>query len=237
MQANRESNGTATDLSLDLPVRKQPRTVRSATLRIAVEGPLRVGKSTLAQMLAEHCGASLLSEPENNPFLKGFYAGEAGMGFAAQMWFLRNRAEQLRTPQSFGTPVVSDYIIEKDKLYAYLNLSDEELGVYRGFYDAWTSELKRPDLVVYLRATPAVLRERLRRKGIASELELDREYLEQICAAYDHFFEQYEASRLLVVDTSAIDFVRNARERESLLDRILAPVHGREYFTPLTRTA
>ena len=213
-------------------------------LRIAVEGPLRVGKSTLARLLAERTGASYLAEPEDNPFLAGFYAGEPGMAFAAQMWFLRERAAQLQAAAYLAGPVVSDYMLEKDKIFAFLNLSDTELAIYKDAYrSAQTSTpaaspaLWRPDLVVYLQARPAILLERRRRKGVEAEQAIGDAYTEQVCEAYEHFFSRYAASRLLVVDTSAIDFVHSERERELLLDRILAPVHGREHIAPLAQIA
>ncbi len=205
-------------------------------LRIAVEGPLRVGKSTLARLLAERMQARYIAEPEGNPFLAGFYAGEPGMAFATQMWFLRERLAQLEAAVNVAGPVVSDYILEKDKLFAFLNLSDMELGIYKQAYAAHGSVV-RPDLVVYLQANPAVLIERRRRKGLTEEQSISDMYTEQVCEAYEHFFSRYKASRLLVVDTSAIDFVHSEHEREMLLNRILAPVHGRDHYAPLAHTA
>ena len=221
-------------------LRKLPKSVRSFTgagpLRIAVEGPLRVGKSTLARLLAERMGANHIAEPDGNPFLARFYAGEPGMAFAAQMWFLRERIAQQKAAATLNGPVVSDYMLEKDKLFAFLNLSDAELAIYKDFYAA-NAVAQRPDLVVYLQASPAVLVERRRRKGLVDERAIGEAYTEQVCEAYEHFFARYSASRLLVVDTSAIDFVHSEPERELLLDRILAPVHGREYFAPLAHIA
>ncbi len=224
--------------SLDASLVRKPvaRAGAGASLHIAVEGPPRVGKSTLARLLAERMGAAHMAEPDNNPFLGRFYAGESGMAFAAQMWFLRERIAQLRAAASVPGPVVSDYILEKDKLFAFLNLSDTELATYKELYAA-EPVFFRPDLVVYLRAKPEVLLERRRRKGLPEEQGISDGYMGQVCAAYEHFFARYTASRLLVVDTSAIDFVHSEAERELLLDRILAPVHGREYFAPLARIA
>jgi deoxyguanosine kinase len=219
------------------PSRRAASSSRQLPLRIAVEGPLRAGKSTLANLLAERMGATCLVEPENNPFLARFYAGDPGAAFATQMWFLRERLAQMAAAAALTGPVVSDYLFEKDKLFAYLNLSDAELATYRTFHAAHPVEGPRPDLVVYLQASPHVLNERRRRKGIAEEQGLSDEYTTQVCEAYQHFFARYTASRLLVVDTSAIDFVHSVRERELLLDRILAPVHGREYFAPLAEIA
>ena len=211
-------------------------------LRIAVEGPLRVGKSTLARLLAERTGAGYLAEPEENPFLARFYAGAPGMAFAAQMWFLRERAAQMQAAAQGSGPTISDYILEKDKIFAFLNLSDAELALYKNAYreaqtGAAVSAVWKPDLVVYLQAHPAVLLERRRRKGVEAEQAIGDAYVGQVCDAYEHFFSRYTASRLLVVDTSAIDFVQSERERELLLDRILAPVHGREHIAPLAQIA
>ncbi len=229
----RKGPGSAHLLARHLPRRaEQP-------WSIAVEGPLRVGKSTLARLLAERLGATYVPEPEDNPFLARFYAGETGMAFATQMWFLRERLAQREAVARLAGPVVSDYILEKDKLFAFLNLSDSELAVYKDFYAAHAlrSAASRPELVVYLQASPAVLLERRRRKGLPEERGIDGAYTEQVCAAYEHFFSRYTGSRLLVVDTSAIDFVDSEHDRELLLRRILAPVHGREHFAPLAQIA
>ena len=216
---------------------RHPSLTPNQAQRIAIEGPPRVGKSTLARLLAERMDAARIAEPDNNPFLPRFYAGEPGMAFAAQMWFLRERMAQQSEAARLHGPVVSDYILEKDKLFAHLNLSDRELSIYRQFHDSHPVRAPRPDLVVYLQANPAVLAERRRRKGVTEEQDLDAGYFDQVCQAYEHFFSRYSASRLLVVDTSAIDFVHSGRERELLLDRILAPVHGREHFAPLAQIA
>ncbi len=217
------------------PVAIRPTAARR-NLRIAIEGPLRAGKSTLAALLAARMGATYVAEREANPFLSRFYAGEPGMALPTQMWFLRERLAQLREAAAIPGPVVFDYLLEKDKLFAFLNLSDAELPAYKAFYTAHAVPV-RPDLVVYLQANPAVLRERRRRKASPGEAEISDDYTEQVSAAYEHFFSRYTGSRLLVVDTSLIDFVHSERERELLLDRILAPVHGREYFAPLARIA
>ncbi len=203
---------------------------------IAIEGPLRVGKSTLAAFLAERLGATHIAEPENNPFLERFYAGEPGMAFASQMWFLRQRLAQLSGIAKRRNPTVSDYMLQKDKLFAHLTLSDAELAIYREYYAAH-AQPARPDLVVYLQAKPAILLERRRRKGVTAEQGLGTAYTRQVAEAYEHYFARYTGSRLLVVDTSAIDFVHSEHEREMLLDRILAPVHGTEHFAPLAQIA
>src|SRR6476660_8040785 len=135
---------------------------------IAVEGPIRVGKSTLSSILAERMHAQRLAEPEDNPFLRAFYDGERGAAFQAQFAFLVRRFEQLKAldlgPQSQRT-VVADFIFEKDKLFACLNLTDIELDTYNRFYNCFREQLPTPDLVIYLQATPEVLRKRLKKKN------------------------------------------------------------------------
>jgi len=208
----------------------------SAPRSIAVEGPLRVGKSTLTHMLAESMNARAVIEPENNPFLDRFYQQQPGMGFAAQMWFLMERYERLRDAQSSGEvverPVVADFIFEKDKLFAYVNLSDAELDIYNRYYERFRREITAPNLVIYLQATPEVLKQRLKRKGVPGERAVSEKYIERIATAYEHFFFHYTASSLLVVNTTEIDFVNNPQHRAQLLARIAQPVHGTQYFQP-----
>jgi deoxyguanosine kinase len=200
---------------------------------IAVEGPIRVGKSSLAQLLAERIHARHIIEPENNPFLDRFYRGEPGMAFTAQMWFLKERHEQLRQAKTKDGPVVSDYIFEKDKIFAYVNLSDVELALYNRYYQQLREDVPAPDLVIYLQATPEVLKQRLKRKGMAGERAISDGYIEQLAAAYEHFFFHYTASDLLIVNTSDIDFVNNNRDLQLLLKRLSEPVKGTQYFLPL----
>ncbi|HLH37153.1 MAG TPA: deoxynucleoside kinase [Alloacidobacterium sp.] len=200
---------------------------------IAVEGPIRVGKSSLAGMLAESLHARRIVEPEQNPFLDRFYGAEPGMAFAAQMWFLMERYEQLRQIRNTDEPVVADYIFEKDKLFAYVNLSDAELALYNRYYQSFREQVPTPDLVIYLQATPEVLKQRLKRKGIAGERAISDAYIEQIAAAYEHFFFHYTASDLLIVNTSDIDFVKNNKDLKLLMKRLSEPIKGTQYFLPL----
>jgi deoxyguanosine kinase len=200
---------------------------------IAVEGPIRAGKSTLAQVLAETLHARRIVEPENNPFLDRFYQGQAGMAFATQMWFLAQRHEQLQDVQDFSYPVVADYLFEKDKIFAYVNLSDAELELYNRYYQMFRADIPTPELVIYLQASPEVLKQRLKRKGMPGERAISEKYIEQVAAAYEHYFFHYSASDLLVVNTNEIDFVNNNRDLQALLKRLSEPVHGTQYFLPL----
>jgi deoxyadenosine/deoxycytidine kinase len=206
---------------------------------IAIEGPIRAGKSTLATLLAEKIGARRIAEPQENPFLPRFYRGDKSAAFPAQMWFLLGRYEQLcAASEQAGRlagqkPVVADYIFEKDKIFACLNLSDDELALYNRQYEYFRDQLPTPDLVIYLQASPQVLRTRLRRKGVVDERMISTGYLEQVVAAYEHFFFHYTASDLLVVNTDDIDFVESNQDLQMLLRRLTEPVRGTQYFLPL----
>ena len=132
-----------------------------------------------------------------------------------------------------ASPVVADYLFEKDKLFAYINLSDDEVAVYDRYYRQFKDQLPSPDLVVYLKATPAVLRERIGRKNIASEAHISDEYIQEVVRAYEHFFAHYKSSDVLVVDTSKSDFVHRPEDLEELLEELSRPVQGTQYFLPL----
>jgi deoxyguanosine kinase len=206
---------------------------------IAIEGPIRAGKSTLATLLAEQIGGRRIAEPQENPFLSRFYRGEKSTAFSAQMWFLMSRYEQLCAAAERdarageGVPWIADYIFEKDKIFACLNLSDDELSLYNRQYQYFRDQLPTPDLVIYLQASPQVLRTRIQRKGLADERAISGDYLEQIVQAYEHFFFHYTASDLLIVNTDDIDFVHNNQDLQMLLRRLTEPVRGTQYFLPL----
>ena len=131
--------------------------------------------------------------------------------------------------------MVADYLFEKDKLFAYINLTDAELALYNRFYQIFRSEVPTPDLVIYLHASPEVLKQRLKRKGISQEQAISDAYIEQVAKAYEHFFFHYTASDLLVVDTSEIDFVNRPQDLALLLKRLSEPIKGKQYFLPPAR--
>jgi deoxyguanosine kinase len=203
---------------------------------IAVEGPIRVGKSTLTRILAERLNAQRVMEPESNPFLAAFYEGEQGAAFQAQFAFLVQRFELLQEldlgAQSQRT-VVADFILEKDKLFACLNLTDQELETYNRYYNYFRAQLPTPDLVIYLQATPEVLKKRLRKKNAPGERAVSDEYLEEVVKAYEHFFFHYTSSDLLIVNTSDIDFVERNDDLQQLLHKVSEPIKGTQYFLPL----
>ena len=203
---------------------------------IAVEGPIRVGKSTLAGIIAGQMQAQRITEPEDNQFLKSFYEGDAGAAFQTQFGFLIARYEQLSQLELAANPnkrVVADYIFEKDKLFAYMNLTDAELEIYNRYYNLFREQLPTPDLVIYLQASPEVLKKRLRKKNLASEHAISDDYIDQVHKAYEHFFFHYSASDLLVVNTNDIDFVGNHDDLKELLRRLSEPIKGTQYYLPL----
>ncbi|HTK95574.1 MAG TPA: deoxynucleoside kinase [Terriglobales bacterium] len=203
---------------------------------IALEGPIRVGKSTLARIIAERLNAQRVTEPEDNPFLGAFYDGEPGAAFQAQFSFLIQRFEQLHALEvgpSTRKTVVADYIFEKDKLFANINLSDAELQVYDQYYKYFRSQLPTPDLVIYLQATPEVLKKRLKKKNAPNEVAISEDYIEEVAKAYEHFFFHYTSSDLLIVNTSEIDFVDRHQDLQELLRRVSEPIKGTQYFLPL----
>jgi deoxyguanosine kinase len=204
---------------------------------IAIEGPIRVGKSTLANIIGDRLNAQRVIEPENNPFLHAFYEGKRGAGFQAQFAFLIRRFEQLRNlevgPKSQKI-VVADYIFEKDKIFAYINLNDAELEVYNRYYQFFREQLPVPDLVIYLQASPEILKKRLRKKNAPEEVSVSDDYIEEVVRAYEHFFFHYTSSDLLVVNTSEIDFVERHSDLQELLRRVSEPIRGTQYFLPLS---
>lgn len=202
---------------------------------IVIEGPIRVGKSTLARVLAEQMHARRIFDCEENPFLAEFYDEKPGAAFGAQMYFLYERHRRLLEAhlEDSAVPVVSDFLFEKDKIFAYINLDNEELKLYERYFDMLAPSVPAPDLVIYLQAKPNVLQKRVTKKGDPSETEISPDYLEAVSNAYEHFFFRYSASNLLVVDTSDIDFVERNHDLQELLRRLRQPVKGTQYFLPL----
>jgi len=200
-----------------------------------IEGPIRVGKSTLARVLAEQMHARRIFDCEENPFLAEFYNEKPGAAFQAQMHFLYERHRRLLEAhlEDSAVPVVSDFLFEKDKIFAYINLDNEELKLYERYFDMLAPSVPAPDLVIYLQAKPNVLLKRVTKKGDPSETEISPDYLEAVSNAYEHFFFRYSASNLLVVDTSDIDFVERNHDLQELLRRLRQPVKGTQYFLPL----
>ncbi len=202
---------------------------------IVLQGPLRVGKTTLARILAGRLHARRLYDCEDNPFLADFYSEKPGAAFRAQMYFLLERQKRLREAlaQEAPGPLIADYLMEKDRIFANLNLDDEELKLYERYYERVTQDLPQPDLVIYLQAKPEVLRTRIAKKKAREERQISPDYVEEVAKAYEHFFFRYAGADLLVIDTSEIDFVERSEDLQQLLQRLQEPVKGTQYFLPL----
>ncbi len=204
---------------------------------LVVEGVIGVGKTSLARMLSEHLKARLvLEEVEENPFLKDFYRDRPRYAFQTQMHFLFSRYQQqrgLRQLELFSERLVADYLFQKDRIFAGLNLSERELALYERLVGWLELDVMRPDVVVYLQASPDTLLERIARRGRPYEKEMERDYLRQLNEAYNHFFFHYVDSPLLVVNTNGIDFVNNPDEFSDLERRILSHRQGTVYYAPV----
>ncbi len=206
---------------------------------IAIEGPIGVGKTTLTSKLQERLEAEVVLDVGDNPFLAEFYRERPAAAFKTQMYFLASRFQQQTklTPASRPKPIlVSDYLFARDKIFAYLNLDDQEILVYDRFFAALSKYVPTPDLVVYLKAPVEVLLERLKKRDVDYEAEISSTYVEELIKAYDHFFYHYTESPLLIVNTAEIDFVANEDDLRALIQRIAGGnVRGVEYYHPIRR--
>jgi deoxyadenosine/deoxycytidine kinase len=204
---------------------------------IVVEGPIGVGKTSLAEMLAERLQArKLLEGPEENPFISHFYTDMRRYAFQTQLYFLLNRFRQqqeLVQSDLFKQSLVSDYLFAKDKIFAYLTLDDNELALYERLHPLLEMRVQKPDLVLYLQASTEVLMRRIQMRARAYERELDRTYLEDVNAAYNHFFFHYSVTPLLVVNTNDIDFVKHKEDFEDLVKQVETVRAGTHYYVPL----
>lgn len=191
---------------------------------LAVEGPIGVGKTTLATMLASDLNAQLvLEEASENPFLGPFYDNPQQFAFQTQIFFLLSRYRQqveLKQPNLFNQITVSDYIFAKDRIFASLNLSQDEIDLYSRIYQLLDAKLPKPDLVVFLQADPDILLHRVKKRKIAYEKGMDSSYLDSLSQAYSQFFFQYSETPLMVVNTSGIDFVRNKKDYETIKEEL-----------------
>lgn len=203
---------------------------------VVVEGPIGVGKTSLARKLAHSYGSELiLEQSEENPFLERFYRNPRAAAFPTQLYFLFQRArqmQQIRQQDMFDPVRVADYMLEKDRLFARLTLDDEEYALYEQVYAKLAIDAPRPDLIVYLQAPVDVLMDRIARRGIRYEQLIERAYLEKLSDAYARFFLHYEASPLLIVNAAAIDPVNIDAHYETLFREISGLRHGRQYFNP-----
>ncbi len=208
---------------------------------IVLEGPIGVGKTSLATRIAESLGAELLLEhADQNPFLERFYRNPRSGAFPAQLHFLFQRAQQLAALKQhdlFAPVRVADYLFDKDRLFARVTLEDEEFRLYEQVHARLAVDAPAPDLVVYLQAPVDVLLERIARRGIRYEHYIERAYLERLHAAYARFFHEYSGAPLLIVNAAAIDPLNNASDYEELLGAIRRMRRGRLYYNPLRHHA
>lgn len=204
---------------------------------IAIEGVIGVGKTGLASRLAQTWGADcILEQVENNPFLEKFYEDLRSYAFQTQLFFLFARHRQqlsLNQRNLFSERVVTDYLFEKDRIFAYLNLDEAELSLYEKIYQFLEKDIVRPDLVIYLQARPEFLWERIKTEGRKFERDISFEYLTALADTYNRFFFHYSDVRsLLIVNAEHIDPVHNSRDFDGLFKEILRAVPGRRYYSP-----
>ena len=204
---------------------------------IAIEGPIGVGKSSLAKILAQKYASRLVKEEvAGNPFLERFYENPRKYAFQTQLFFLLSRYRQQRELAQgdlFEGGLVCDYILAKDKIFALINLEDDEISLYESIYKLLVSTLPKPDLVIYLQARPEVLLSRVRKRGIAYERNISLDYLRTLSDAYNEYFFHYNETPLLVVNTSEIDFVESPRDLEHLVREVKSVKRGTQHYIPL----
>jgi deoxyguanosine kinase len=212
--------------------------MKSEQRYIVVEGPIGVGKSSLTNILANQLNARRVMEVvEENPFLANFYADRAKYAFQTQMFFLLSRFRQqqaLFQQDLFREVTVSDYLFDKDRIFAALTLQSDELALYEKMFEALEPRVAKPDLVIYLQARLEVLLARIKKRGREFERKFDADYLESLCHSYRSFFFHYQATPLLVVNTSDIDFVNNPQHLEDLLKVIRQTDTGTVHYQPLS---
>jgi deoxyguanosine kinase len=202
---------------------------------IVVEGPIGAGKTSLARVMSERTGGvALLEDPDANPFLPRFYQDRARYALPTQLFFLFQRAAQLRAlaqPDLFAGLTVADFMIDKDSLFARLTLNDDEFALYRQVYAHLKPQALAPDLVIYLQASAGTLVERVHRRGVAYERDIPDEYLVRLAETYARFFYQYDAAPVLTVNSENLNFVDQPRDFDLLLERIARMRGPREFFS------
>lgn len=201
---------------------------------VAIEGPIGVGKTSLASLLAERLGARLVREEfEENPFLPDFYKDPDRYAFQTQLFFLLQRYQQqqdLRQVDMFHNLLITDYMFIKDRLFASLNLSDKEMDLYDSVANMLERNVINPDLVIYLQADTATLMENITRRGRDFERDMSPEYLDALNQVYNEFFFRYQDTPLVIINTNNIDFVNNPKDLDEVIEVIRQPVSGTKFF-------
>jgi len=203
---------------------------------IVIDGPIGVGKTSLATLLAPELNARLVFErAEENPFLTDFYHDPARFRFQTQIFFLMSRfaqQEEFSQHDLFNQVTISDYLFTKDRIFAYLNLNDHELALYEQIYKMIEPKVVRPDLVIYLQADTETILRRIKQRARPFEKDVSRDYIEAVNDAYSHYFFRYTETPLLVINTSDIDFVHNPQDLDDLIREILSMRPGTLYYVP-----
>lgn len=204
---------------------------------IAIEGPIGVGKSSLARLLGERLGTEPIFEKvSENPFLEDFYRDRDSYSFQTQMFFLVSRYKQLSVLSQtdlFNRSYVCDYTMERDKIFARLNLNESEYRLYIDIYSLLARSVPRPDLIVYLQADTPTLMKRIRQRGRDIEKGVSEDYIQEVTKSFNEFFFNYRQGPLLIINTNSIDFVANDEDLEKLVSKVTSDIRGREFFNPL----
>ena len=209
---------------------------------LAIEGPIGLGKTTLAERLGARLDATVVLDETENPFLDAFYQGQPGAAFQAQLFFTLQRHRQqlaLRQGDLFRQTVVADYLFDRDRVYAFMNLDDNELFIYQRLYDLLAHDLAAPDLVIYLQTPTDLLRKRLRERARRRSEPADTvpgdEFLAELNEAYNHFFFHYNTTPLLVVETSQFDLTWGDEALDDFMKQLSGMGKGTRYYVPRTR--
>ena len=203
---------------------------------IAIEGPIGVGKSSFAKLIAENYGAEPIFEVvEENPFLEKFYINRSSYAFQTQIFFLMSRYRQLADLSQadlFDRVTVCDYLLQRDLVFARLNLTEDELSLYLDIFRALLRKVAKPDLVVYLQADTGRLMERIKERGRKMEMSVEKSYIDQVNHAFNEYFFNYKEGPLLIINTNQINFVKNESDLTNLLIKIDSDIRGVEFFNP-----
>ena len=205
---------------------------------VAIEGPIGVGKTSLAQLMAQELGAKLvLEEFENNPFLPDFYKDPERYAFQTQLFFLLQRYRQqqeLRQVDMFQNLLVTDYMFVKDRLFASLNLNEKEMQLYDTVANLLERNVIKPDMVIYLQADTETLMKNIAKRGREMEEEITHEYLDALNQVYTEYFFRYQETPLVIINTNNIDFVKNKNDLKEVINYIRQPVSGTKFFNPVS---